>query len=191
MNTHLSRWAALLGGLLLLAGLSGTSRADTRSDAPAETSAGERIEVAALTIMHRDFRRPTRLLARAGQMPTLEFDGRAFGLRVLAFDPHSATIEVVELERLQAMESGKRPHYRETRTVERLLMQPGQVLHASALDAEISYRIDEMARARSAKDCRENPAMSKGENDNFCCLSCGELTVCSGCVLGYCGTCCA
>lgn len=192
MCMHLCRWAGLLAGLLLLAGLPATLRADTPAAVPAPAPAFERIEVAALQIVHRDFQRPARVLVRGGEMATIDFDGRAFGLRVLVFDAHSATIEVVALERLQAMGPGEGPEYRETQVIERLLMAPGRPVRVAAFDIELSYAIDELIRAPSVADCPSDPAASKdlGAGDQ-CCLRCRQVTMCGGCVISDCGSCCA
>lgn len=192
MCTHLCRWAGLLVGLLLLAGLPATLRADTPAPAPAPAPAFERIEVAALQIAHRDFQRPARVLVRGGEMATIDFDGRAFGLRVLVFDAHSATIEVVALERLQAMGPGEGPEYRETQVIERLLMTPRRAVRVAAFDIELSYAIDELIRAPSVQDCPSDPPAPKdlGAGDQ-CCLRCRHVTMCGGCVNSDCGSCCA
>jgi hypothetical protein len=188
MHVHVFRSIMLFVGLCLLAGLSGAARADT----PAPTPGFERVEVAALRIAHRDFQRPVRILVRAGEMATLDFDSRAFGLRVLVFDARSATIEVVELEQVQAMGPGKGPEYRETRVVERLLVEPGRGVRVAAFDIELAFSIDELIRAPSVDDCPADPVAPKdlGAGDQ-CCLRCQNVTACGSCVTSACGWCCA
>lgn len=188
MHVHVFRSIVLFVGLCLLAGLSGAARADT----PAPTPGFERVEVAALRIAHRDFQRPVRILVRAGEMATLDFDSRAFGLRVLVFDARSATIEVVELAQVQAMGPGKGPEYRETRVVERLLVEPGRAVRVAAFDIELAFSIDELIRSPSVDDCPADPVAPKdlGGGDQ-CCLRCRHVTLCGGCVSSDCGNCCA
>ncbi len=180
--------SGLLASLALCLGIGPAALAGP----PTAQPAAKQVEVAAIRITHRDFPRPVRVLVRAGEMATIELDGRAVGLRVPAFDARSATIELIELERLRALETNVAPEYRETRLIEQRLVEAGRAIAMPSLGIELSVSRDELIRAPAAKDCDPDTAGAKdlGSGDQ-CCLRCRNQTYCATCVTADCGSCCA
>jgi hypothetical protein len=186
MHRVVCGFGGLLTALMLFLGPS--SLASAESSKP--TAASERIEVAAIQVAHPSFKRPVRLLVSTGAMAKVEIAGRAVGLRVTALDVTSASIEAVELERVQTIGPGESPKYQETRIVDRSLIATGHAKAVPSLGLELSVTREEMLRTPSGQDCESGAASAKSGNEE-CCLSCGEnSTFCASCVTADCGMCC-